>query len=567
MMINEIFDLLSKTENCKYVDKSTLNDKKFNRYHTIISVETEITFKDKLLEIKLYVCFTEDLETNLPKIYIDSFSYDPLKYIPHINGDLSICTIDESVNYFYSIDELPKIVLKLISKAKSIIRDKQDEEYSRQEFIREFQAYWGISYSKNDKCSQNGLALIDHSINRQIHAISFAGGIGNYKYLIYNNPTLFSKFSNYLRKRKIAYIPIPIFKVNYNKEIPPFEITYEESKEYLGNDSFSDIKRQFNKFKGNDFLVIFKNNQNEYYGWKYSHFEEINGFRKKSNWEKLTSPVIKDKSVDRIAFSEITPERLSKRTDGIERKFNLSINIIGLGSVGSNLLHYLSKLDLAKINLVDPELLSVENVYRHNYGFNFVHEFKTKIAQFHLLNRNPFLEINTFEGNITDLVKRKSTFFDAIDYSFLITGNTRSELFLLDFLQKSNTEKPIFIVWVEPYMASGQIMYIEPHDIIKARELLLNYPHNVLKPEENGDRLYLKEGSCQSGYYPYSESYLMLFLSAIFPYIYDIIYATRKNKSHTLTWYGDIRFLQSLNLILKDNIDELHTFKIVKHEF
>ncbi|WP_288457344.1 ThiF family adenylyltransferase [uncultured Chryseobacterium sp.] len=566
-MINEIFDLLSKTENCRYIDKSTLNDKKFSRYHTIISVETEITFKDKLLEIKLYVCFTEDLETNLPKIYIDSFSYDPLKYIPHINGDLSICTIDESVNYFYSIDELPKIVLMLVSKAKSIIRDKQDEEYSRQEFIREFQAYWGISYSRNDICKQEGLALIDHAGNEEIEAIVFAGGIGSYKYLIHNNSSLYSKFIDYLRKRKIAYTAISVFRVDYDKETPPFKLTYQESKQYLNASDFSQIRKQFNKFKGNDFLIVFRNIHNEYYGWKYSDFKDVNGFRKKSNWEKLSSPVIKDKNVERIAFSEITPERLSKRTDGIERKSNLSINVIGLGSVGSNLLHYLSKLDMAKINLVDPELLSVENVFRHNYGFNFVQEFKTKIAQFHLLNRNPFLEVNTFEDDITDLVKRKSTFFDAVDYSFLITGNTRSELYLLDFLQKSNTEKPMFIVWVEPYMASGQIMYVEPHDIIKAKELLLNYPHNVLKSEENGDRLYLKEGSCQSGYYPYSESYLTLFLSAIFPYIYDIIYATIKNKSHTLTWYGDISFLQSLNLVLRENIDRSQTFKILKHEF
>ncbi|TDX92907.1 ThiF family protein [Chryseobacterium daecheongense] len=566
-MISAIFDKLSKTENCKYVDKSTLNDKKFNGYHTIISVDTEISFDHRLIEITLYICFEENLEINLPKVYIDKLSYEPLKYIPHINSDLSVCTIDESLNFFYNSDELPSIVLQLISKAKAIIRDTENKEYSKQEFAREFQAYWSISYSKDDKCNQNGLALIDHTIDNEIQAIYFAGGIGNYKYLIYNDQNLFYKFSDYLRKRKIAYIPIPIFQVNYNKEIPPFDITYEESKKYLGNDSFPNIKKQFNKFKGNDFLIIFKNIQNEYYGWKYPHFEKINGFRNKSNWEKLTSPIIKEKKVDRVAFSEITPNRLIKRTDGVNRSRDLSINVIGLGSVGSNFLHFLSKLNIQEINLVDPDILSIENIYRYNYGLDFIHEYKTRVIQYNLLNKNPFLEINTFEKNITDVIKKRPSFFSDNDYSFLITGNTRSELYILDYLQKTNTDKPLFIIWVEPYMASGQVMYIEPKDIVKAKDLLLNYPHHILKSAENLDKLYIKEGSCQSGYYPYSESYLVLFLSSCFPYIYDIIFRNSNNKSCTISWYGDINFLNSLELTLKDNIDESFSFKIINHEF
>lgn len=567
MMINEIFDRLNKTENCKYVDKSTLNDKKFNGYNTIISVDTEVSFGLKLIEIRLYVCFEENLEINLPKIFIDKSSYDPLKYIPHINSDLSICIVDESLNFFYNAEELPSIVLKLVSNAKAIIRDSEDEEYSKQEFIREFQAYWGISYSKEDKCSKNGLVLIDHSLDKEIFAISFTGGIGSYKYLIYNNPALFSKFSDYLRKRKITYTSIPVFPVNYNKEIPPFEITYEESKQYLGENSFSDIKKQFNRFKGNDFLVIFKNIQNEYYGWKYSYFEKIKGFRNKSNWEKLTSPIIKEKKVDRITFSEISPSRLTKRTGGVEKKLSFSINMIGLGSVGSNLLHFLSKLNIKEFNLVDPDVLSIENIYRHNYGLNFIHEFKTKVAQYNLLNKNPFLEVNTFEKNISDLIKKKPSFFSDSDYSFLITGNTRSELYILNYLQEVKNDKPLFIIWVEPYMASGQIMYIEPEDMLKAKDLLINYPHHILNSRENSDKLYLKEGSCQSGYYPYSENYLILFLSTCFQYIYDVIFRNSKNKSHTISWYGDINFLDNLELVLKDNIDESFTFKVIKHEF
>ncbi|MET3538974.1 ThiF family adenylyltransferase [Chryseobacterium limigenitum] len=567
MMISEIFDTLNKTENCKYVDKNTLNDKKFNGYNTIISVDTEISFDSKLIEIKLYICFGEKLEINLPKIFIDKLSYEPLKYVPHINSDLSICIIDESLNFFYSADELPSIVLDFVSKAKAIIRDSENEEYSKQEFTREFQAYWSISYSKDDKCNQNGLALIDHTIDNEVHAILFTGGIGNYRYLIYNDRNLFSKFSDYLRKREIAYIPIPIFQVNYNKEVPPFEITYEDSKQYLGEDSFPDIKKQFNKFKGNDFLIIFKNIQNEYYGWKYSHFEKINGFRNKSNWEKLTSPIIKEKKVDRIKFSEITPNRLTKRTDGVERNLSLSINVIGLGSVGSNLMQFLSKLNFKQINLVDPDILSIENIYRYNYGLNFIHEYKTKVVQYNLLNKNPFLEVNTFEKSIIDLLNNKPSFFSDNDYSFLITGNTRSELYILEYLQETNTDKPLFIIWVEPYMASGQIMYIEPKDIAKAKDLLLNYPHHILKSVENSDKIYLKEGSCQSGYYPYSESYLVLFLSACFPYIYDIIFRNSKNISHTISWYGDINFLNSLELVLKDNINESFTFKVIKNEF
>lgn len=274
---------------------------------------------------------------------------------------------------------------------------------------------------------------------------------------------------------------------------------------------------------------------------------------------------MKNKNVLRISFSEITPNRLIKRTDGVDRKDSISLSIVGLGSVGSHFLQFLSKLNISEINLVDPDELKIENVFRHNYGFKFIHEFKTRIAEYHLINKNPFLTINSYEEKLEKLLKRKPSFFNDADFNFLITANTKLEIYVLEYLEGLESSKPLFLIWIEPYMASGQIMYILPKDFKKAKELLISFPYHALENKGNEDLVFLKEGSCQSGYSPYSEQYLALFSSTGFNHIYNIISLKKQQRSNVFSWYGDVDFLNNIGLNIK--INKSKSFQIEINEF
>ncbi|SEL23449.1 ThiF family adenylyltransferase [Parapedobacter koreensis] len=544
-MVDKIFEVIAKTENCEVVDDvNSLRNKCLKEFDHVIIVDTEVTLGGKLREIKLYIALPFNLQVNLPKIFIDEESYAPIKYIPHVNSDLSICIQDESENYYYSLSDLPTIVLDFVRRAKEIIRIKDDAEEMRVEFEREFQAYWSVKYSTKDEILLTGFSLIDEDSNEEVKAIRLKSKIGVYEYVIFDNDKRFEPFKRYLENHQIRYTDIPVFEVNYEQIEPPFDLSYFNSARYLAEiDAVKLLKSSLNQSKGNDCLFIFRNAHNEFFGWMYPKFNILPaGYRKKSNWERLNLNPAKNFSVKRIAFSNLTQERLYRRTAGELPEIVRSVNVIGLGSVGSNLLHFLSKAQIGEYHLVDNDVFKVENVLRHNFSFSCISHYKTAVAKRYLLDANPFIAVSTHEKDITKLLIEDPAFFERSDYSFVIIGVRRTEEYVLDYLIEHSSQKPIFIIWVEPYLASGQMMYITPDKFTEAKVLLNKYPFRVI---ENGDDLFLKEGSCQSGYYPYSETYLTMFLSRIFPEIYNIIVKGENADSKMFSWIGDIDFILS----------------------
>jgi len=551
-MLENLLDLLQRTETCALVENSnSLSNKLLKEFDVVIRIETEITFEDRLKEIILYVALNKNLDVHLPKIFIDKGSYEELKFVPHVNSDLSICIIDESENYYYEGEDVPQIVVYLVEKAKAILRSKEDLDYTLEEFTREFQAYWLIQYSRKDQVWPIGLSLIDKNSSEELKAIKLKKGLGHYSFLLYNSIEEFSRFETYLKNNKIEYQDIPVFQVLFEKQTPSFEISYFDSLKCIeDHKEVTQFKSAINCSKGKDLLCVFNNRQNEFYGWIYPHFNILpTGSRRKSNWEKLKLNHAKNFSVERISFSDFSQNRLLLRTSGEISDKKSVFNIIGLGSVGSNLMHFLSRLPVSSYNLVDNDIYKIENLYRHNYGLSSMSKPKVQIAKQKLLDSDPYLEVNSFQEDIVNLIKKNQNFFETADYSFLVIGVTRIEKFILNWLIMNGCKKSIFILWVEPYLASGQMLYVTPDKFAEAIDLLSNFPVKVLT-EDN--KLFFKEGSCQSGYYPYSETYLTMFLSCIFPSIYEIIIGDKGKNSMIFSWIGDINYLKSKGLEINE---------------
>lgn len=562
-MVEKIFEALARTENCEILrDVSSLRNKNLKEFDYVIIVDTEVTLGGKVREIKLYIALPFNLRVNLPKIFIDEESYAPIKYIPHVNSDLSICMQDESENYYYSLADLPTIILDFVRRAKEIIRLKGDAEEMRVEFEREFQAYWSVKYSTKDEILLTGFSLIDEDSNEEVKAIRLKSKIGVYEYVIFNSDKRFEPLKSYLENFQISYTDTPVFEVNYEQIEPPFDLSYFNSARYLAEiDAVKSLRSSLNQSKGNDCLFIFRNAHNEFFGWMYPKFDILPaGYRKKSNWERLNLNPARSFSVKRIAFSNLNQERLYRRTAGELPETVHSVNVIGLGSVGSNLLHFLSKAQIGEYHLVDNDVFKLENVLRHNFSFSCISHYKTAVAKRLLLDANPFIAVSTHEKDITKLLIEDPAFFEKSDYSFVVIGVRRTEEYILDYLIARSSQKPVFIIWVEPYLASGQMMYITPNKFTEAKVLLNEYPFHVI---EDGDELFLKEGSCQSGYYPYSETYLTMFLSQIFPEIYGIIVKGENAESKMFSWMGDTDFLLSKGVnISKVICDAPYSLKI-----
>ncbi|HTG65018.1 MAG TPA: E2/UBC family protein [Flavobacterium sp.] len=555
-----------KIENCKNLEIEELKklDYKFYKDSIVWEIQTELTFNNKNIDVILYLNFPNGFPFMSPKIFISKESYQDLKYIPHINDDLSICIFDEGLNLILPKNDYAGFIELMISKAKKIIRDAEDAEYKKREFKREFKAYWELNYSKNDIVLNLGFHSINENSNEEIKGIKFTNNyLSNYEYFISNNDADFEKIKEYAKEHSCSFKEIDILFIENNFINPPFELTFADTLTIVKKDNINYIK--FKELcRNNDFdcvLVVFVNTNNsskEYYGWTYKNAEILS--RKKggnrnifSKIDHLSNRINERKYVTRLTFDNLSFNRLQLRTTGyIETKKAIAIS--GLGSVGSNLIFFLKNLPIIKFNLIDKEALSSENINRHLSGFSLLKNNKVDAIKNDLKNTNPLTEVDIRAISVTTIIQTEVNFINDCDFHIVAIGKTMIEEFILNQVIDGKLTKPTFIFWVEPFLASGQMLFIMPNDAERALEFIKkeNYDYSVLSNSKNQqDKTYLIEGSCQTGYFPYSASYLIQFLSSIFPYLKEHI-TNNDNISKVYSWIGDKALLNSKGLVITD---------------
>ena len=566
-----------KIETCKNLDSEELKtlDYDFYKGNVVWEIQTEITFNNKNIDVIFYLSFPNDFPFVTPKVFISKKSYHDLKYIPHINEDLSICIFDEGLNLILPKNDYVSLIELMVSKAKKIIRDAENIEYRKKEFKREFKAYWELNYSKNDRIQNLGFQSIDDDSTAEVKGIKFINKyLSNYEYFISNNDTDLKKIKEYAKDCNCIFKEVGVLFIENEFIEPPFELTFTDTLAILRKDNNNYIK--FKELcRNNDFdcvLVIFinsNNSSNEFYGWTYQNAEILS--RKKggsrnvsSKIDHLSNRINEKKSATRLTFDNISINRLQLRTTGYTET-QKSVAISGLGSVGSNLVFFLKNLPINKFNLIDKEALSSENIKRHLSGFSLLKNNKVDAVKNDLKNTNPLIEVETKIKSVTTIIQTEVDFINDCDFHIVAIGKTMIEEFILNQVIEGKLIKPTFIFWVEPFLASGQMLFITPNDAEKALAFIKkeNYDYCVLSSSENQqDKTYLIEGSCQTGFFPYSASYLIQFLSSIFPYLKEHI-TNNDNVSKVYSWIGDKELLCRKGLVITDFGSNSSSFQLI----
>ncbi|WP_264524038.1 ThiF family adenylyltransferase [Flavobacterium sp. N502536] len=573
---NLLLEEIRKTETCKKINSEELKELKYKFYRDSIvwEIKTEIATIHKSLDVTFFLNFPIDFPFNVPKIFISKESYKELKYIPHISQDYSICIFDEGLNLILPNNNFSDFVELILARAKRIIRDAENIEYRKNEFKREFKAYWELSYSENDLISNQVFHSISNE-NDELVGLKFTNNyLGNYRYFISNSDLDIKKIKDYAKECKCLVEEIGIIKIDGNFSEPPFELTFEASIEIIKSDEekYRQFQNLCNNFKFDSILIVFANNYNsitEYFGWTYQNVQIL--ARKKggsrhiiSKIQHLTNSIYAKKNVTRLSFDNMNLSRLQIRTAGYEEN-QKSVAITGLGSVGSNLVFFLKNLSINKFYLIDKEILSSENINRHLLGFSAVWNNKIEGIKKEIKNSNPLIDVQIRNESVTTIIENEIGFINTCDFHFVAIGKTMIEKFILKNVVEGKLTKPVFLFWVEPFLASGQMLFIMPDDAAKAIELIQteNYPFGTLLALKNqSEKTYLIEGSCQTGYSPYSSSYLIQFLSAIFPYVKD--HLNGKNvTSKVYSWIGDKELLAEKELLITDFAIQYNSFQLI----
>lgn len=123
-------------------------------------------------------------------------------------------------------------------------------------------------------------------------------------------------------------------------------------------------------------------------------------------------------------------ELLYSRSKGILESSLLEkrkVAIVGLGSGGSFIAVELAKAGVGHFVLIDYDRIELNNIARHVCGLNDLGRLKTNAVRDILLNKNPFITIETHCCSINELPKARKILKDC-DLIIAATDNIRSRL-------------------------------------------------------------------------------------------------------------------------------------------
>jgi len=560
------FENLSKIDNVRIVSFDECKRLGFNPVFDLWEIVTEISVKEQIFPITIYIHFSTFFPVEIPKVYLSTETYNKVKYIPHVDNKKLVCTFDNEVIQVNQEDPFG-IINECINRAKNILLDGL-HKVNFDDFINEFKAYWEETYD-NELQPKHIISLIDKLDEEDdLKLVCLDNPLKGYKYILHKDDKTSITFKDFLTEYSIKYKEVNAFQLKgFPLFEPPFNFSNRRILEIVSNYSNSQLT-QFKLFiSKNQYpkLIVTKKviNEKDYiFGW-FHGFLNTNrkGFRPGSiSSLHVFNTFQANDYVERISTETFTPNRLENRTSGeIDTpKFNFAV--AGIGSIGSNLLFFLNSFTLPSFRLIDDDLLKIENINRHFLGFSSIKQFKTLALKEFLRTSNPFQEIQTKEMSITQVITDEPDFINSCNYLFSCIGNFNIESWLFRAMQNQLLKIPVFFVWVEPYLVGGHCLYLHPNDPVFEKYfvdgLFVNnvIPNNVYNNVEI--QFTKREAGCQTTYIPYSSVNVISFLSQLFPSICSII-ESKTEKSTSFTWVGNIEKLRQLGLPKSKFTEEL----------
>ncbi|MGY8910027.1 MAG: E2/UBC family protein, partial [Flavobacteriales bacterium] len=461
---------IEKTEKVRELSKYYKKKVGLPELLDVWEITTEILDrKNKIIDIRLHIIFLPDFPLCLPKILLSKEDFDKIKFIPHLQVDKLICIFQ---NYSEPNVQIPeKVVEEAIRRAKNILEEGLKAN-NHKDYEEEFEAYWDSNYSKKDIVNKSFLLLNEKPLKQNFDLISLEKPISKFHYIIHQNEDIAINFKTYLNDQNIIYKETTGFLVQdlnlFTK--PPFNKTNKEIFNAIEKLDTKDSHKyiSFINALGASKLFLFSkeiNSEIRYFGWFHSQAKlNRKGFRQKAlNNYKVLSTFQSTEQIIRITPQVYNKQRLIKRSAGeINQNQNNKFVLAGLGSIGSNLIHYLNSKQNIEFKLIDTDSLELENIGRHYLGFNYLNWEKTKAIKDFLTQSSPIQKVETREKSIVQVIKDESKFINESDFLFVAIGESNIESWIANAIDNGLIIKPIFFIWVEPYLLGGHLIFINP---------------------------------------------------------------------------------------------------------
>ncbi|OJW77879.1 ThiF family adenylyltransferase [Spirosoma sp. 48-14] len=571
------FQSLSQTNTVEKVIVATKAKKGVKLNKELWKVAVEIPVTNGVRDFNLFLDVKRDFPLSLPKIYLSEEDYDAIKYIPHVDTSRNICLFDQE-NIKIDTDRPAEIVRVCLQRAIKIITDGINQN-NASDFKDEIIAYWENKYHTEDKVFSAYIGdTLEIKTPGKFQTQFLTPAYSGVNIIVGSESNIYKRLLDFFKARGHKIENRDAFYLGCTDNLkPPFHFTNSKLLQFIKSE-FSHIWSEVTVYLNSSFdskIFIFSISLKEetiFFGFYIHPFTgSYKGWRQQSlNTIKIMSQLKPTIPVTRLTFEYFSPERITKRTDGIVlTKDSYKFVIAGLGSIGSNLIFYLSGLNISDVILVDPDILSIENVNRHLLSFNEVGDYKVNgIANF-LTTNFPFIQVEKHAKSIISILEEDISSINEMDFLFLAIGKDAIEKYILQCLSEGKITIPIILFWIEPYLLGAHILYINPKTGFDLRDLEINgvYKYNIISdntyrnPEQ---QLMLREAGCQGSYTPYGREAIMKFFASFLPILFTLI---REKPENNIAWTytGDYNLANSMNIEISDFGKDFDSNQLINH--
>ena len=553
---------LAIREKVRVLDETEKRTFNFHVSYDVWEIDTGISINGTYFQLVLHIVLDESFPLSLPKIYLSPKSYKDVGFIPHVDTSRFVCTFDSEIS-FPDTNNPIGVINECLKRAQKIISDGLTN--TALDFEDEFKAYWDQKYQGEANAPIKILSLVETIMNyKDIKLLRLDRPVQSYKFILHGSDDTASRFKFFLNEQRIGFTEVETFYLESSFLIkkPPFLLRNVDAfrlYSVLNLEGQKQFRRFFNE-KSSPKLVFTKKLYGEkecLLGWIHKPLRtNVKGFRKQKPFNVFSNKhfqlfdIVERFSVDTLTFS-----RLERRTSGKENIQQRCFLFAGLGSVGSNLLQLLNASSSYELRLIDTEKLFLENIGRHFLGFESVGEYKAEALKKRLQKNNPLQKVSSKNDSIVNVVRSEVDYINGTDYIFVSIGKRNIDNWLCEALAEGIITKPMFILWVEPYLCGGHCLFLHPQDPGFKKYFVDDFfKFNVIASSEyvkESNQLFLRESGCQTTFVPYSIGGVRGFLSAIFPKILNIIDSGDK-VSKSISWIGSTEEVKKLGIELSD---------------
>lgn len=563
MNTSEVYDTL--LDNNKIAAITRLNKNSYMNiiYDSVWSCELAV---DGLM-VPVYICICKYWEKDLIDIYIEKYISFP--YIPHVDIKGKICMFDlEGV----LIDtNLCGLLNQCIDRAINILSDGLNGS-NKEEFIREFSLYWcqlpNIKYIRCDipnmRESQK-LKYTETVVQRRKREklSSYYKRVEESNLFAAHNIESFSTWNMRGAQKNAVH-----FFLEPNEYIYPPDARQKLDVEFINyilpliNEE--DYKK-INIKSGREMVIIFTilqpNNVLVSFGIKLKNytFEIIKGKYLIKEEDKL--------SITPLSVKRIDKEFLMSRTKDNIRNHGKKILLIGCGSIGGYLVNEIVKAGFEDITLVDDDILSEQNIFRHILGIEYVGQYKAEALVAYLRKNMPHIKLKSLDEEIRAMVDEESINLSDFDIIISATGNHNINRWINKVVNEKRITAPIMYVWNEPLDIGCHVAILQScnkgcYECFFDRNNCTNELYDVTAYCKAGQKITRNFSGCGGSYVPYGSTVSIKTTAICIDWISRICDG-RYNQNVLISMKGDGYYFKKAGFNVSDVYeDQIKEFEI-----